>query len=131
MRAPTDSTYTSQKTIADGDYPGVAAGTYSLKAAARTTYSDENTFCVDLIVENPGATVDVDWEQMTIDLRGHTLQSSWNCAVDGSSGIVTVTPAADIVTVPARNKRSFGFCVSRSAVPSKANYQVLIKTLKW
>jgi hypothetical protein len=131
MRAPADSTFTSKKTIADGDYAGVLEGSYSLKVAARTTYSDEGTLCVELILENPNTAIDVDWEQMTIDLRGHTLQSSWNCAVAGATGIVTVTPAADTVTVRARNKTAFGLCVSRSAVPSKANYQVLIKTLTW
>jgi len=56
----------------------------------------------------------VDWQQMTIDLRGHTLRSSWNCTVAGAAGIVTVTPTADTKTVRARSKTSFGFCVSRT-----------------
>jgi len=131
LRAPADSTYTSTKAVADGDYAGVAAGTYSLKAATRTTYSDEDTFCVTVILENPNTTIDLDWQQTTIDLRGHTLQSSWNCTVAGAAGIVTVTPTADTKTVRARSKTSFGFCVSRSTVKSKANYQVTVKTLQW
>ena len=130
-RAPTDSTYASTKAVVDGDYAGVAAGTYSLKVAARTTYSDQDTFCVTIILENPSTAVDVDWQQMTIDLRGHTLQSAWNCTIAGVEGIVAVTPTADTTTVRARNKTSFGFCVSRSATESKASYQVMVKTVKW
>ena len=62
------------------------AGTYSLKVATRTTYSDNGTFCVDVTLENPSDKVDVDWEQMTIDLRGHALRNSWNSAIAGSTG---------------------------------------------
>ena len=116
VKAPGDSTYTSKKTVADGDFPGVPAGTYSLKVAARTTYSDEGMFCVNVILENPSDKVDIDWEQMTIDLRGHTLQNSWNGTIAGTTGIVTVTPTADTTTVRARNKTSFGFCVLRNTV---------------
>ena len=76
--------------------------------------------------------MDIDWEQMTIDLRGHTLQNFWNSTIAGSTGIVTVTPTADITTVRALSKTSFGFCVLRNTVSkSKANYQVLVKTLLW
>ena len=132
VKAPGDSTYTSKKTVADGDFPGVPAGTYSLKVAARTTYSDEGMFCVNVILENPSDKVDIDWEQMTIDLRGHTLQSSWNGTIAGTTGIVTVTPTAETTMVRARNKTSFGFCVLRNTVSrSKVNYQVLVKTLLW
>jgi hypothetical protein len=89
-------------------------------------------FCVDVIVENPNNQIDVDWQQMTIDLRGHTLQDSWSSAVDGTTGIVTVTPTAETTTIRARNKTSFGLCLRRNTVsPSKANYQVLVKTLLW
>src|SRR6185295_20087092 len=101
------STYTSKKTVADGDFPDVPAGTYSLKVATRTTYSDQDTFCVNVIVENPSDNVDIDWEQMTIDLRGHTLQSSWSSTIAGDTEIVTVTPTKEVATVRARNKTSF------------------------
>jgi hypothetical protein len=131
VRAPSDSTYTSKKTVGAGDNVGVPGGTYSLEVATRTTYSDEDTFCVNVILENPSDTVDVDWEQMTIDLHGHTLQSSWSSAIVGSTGIVTVTPTAETRTVRARNKTSFGFCVLRNPVRSKANDQVLVKALHW
>jgi hypothetical protein len=83
-------------------------------------------------LENPSDKVDVDWQHMTIDLRGHTLQSSWSSAIVGSTGIVTVTPTADTKTVRARSKTSFGFCLLRDTVAqSKAHYQVLIRTLQW
>lgn len=95
-------------------------------------YSDEDTFCVNVTLENPSDTADVDWEQMAIDLRGHTLQRSWNSAIVGSTGIVTVTPAADSRTVRARSKTSFGFCMQRDTkTRTKAQYQVLVKSLKW
>ena len=132
VRAPSDSTYTFKKTVGASDAAGVAAGTYSLKVATRTTYSDEDTFCINVILENPSATVDVDWAQMTIDLRGHTLQNSWNSTIVGTTGIVTVSPSADSRTVRARNKTSFGFCVLRNTMGgSKANYQVMVKALLW
>jgi endoglucanase len=132
VRAPSDSTYTATKTVDAGDYAGVPAGTYSLKVATRTTYSDDDMFCVNVILENPSDKVDVDWQHMTIDLRGHTLQSSWSSAIVGSTGIVTVTPTADTKTVRARSKTSFGFCLLRDTVAqSKAHYQVLIRTLQW
>jgi endoglucanase len=132
VRAPTDSTFTSKKTIADGDFPDVPAGTYSLKVAARTTYSDNQMFCVNVILENPSDTLDVDWTQMTIDLRGHTLQNSWSSAIAGTTGNVTVTPTADTRTVRALSKTSFGFCLLRNTVArSKAHYQVVVKTLQW
>jgi endoglucanase len=132
VQAPSESTYTSKKQVAAGDYADVPAGSYSLKVATRTTYSDEARFCVNVILENPSDMVDVDWEQMTIDLRGHTLQSSWNSTIVGSTGVVTVTPMAETRTVRARNKTSFGLCVLRnSGVSSKANYQVKVKALLW
>ena len=132
VRAPGDSTYTSTKTVADGDFPDVPAGTYSLKVATRTTYSDDEIFCVDVILENPSDTVDINWEQMTLDLRGHTLEGSWSSIIAGTTGIVTVTPTADTTTVPARNKVSFGLCVVRNTeFKSKVNSQVLVKTLLW
>jgi len=131
-RAPSDSTFTSNKTVADGDFADVAAGTYSLKVAARTTYSDQDLFCVNVTLENPSDQIDIDWAQMTIDLRGHTLQASWSSTIEGTTGIVTVTPAADTTTVRARSKTSFGFCVLRNTVSaSKSNSQVLVKTLIW
>jgi hypothetical protein len=132
VRAPSDSTFTSNKAVADGDFPGVPAGTYTLKAAVRTTYGDQDTLCVVVILENPSDKVDIDWQEMTIDLRGHTLQNSWSSTIAGTTGIVTVTPTADAKTIRARNKTSFGFCVLRNTTSkTKANYQVVIKTLVW
>ena len=120
VRAPGDSTYTSNKTVADGDFPDVPAGTYSLKAATRTTYSDEDMFCVDVILENPSDKVDIDWAQMTIDLRGHTLQSFLEQHHRRSTtAIVTVTPTADTATVRARNKTSFGCACCATTCPGR------------
>jgi len=132
FHAPGNSTYASKKTVEAGDFEGVPAGTYSLKVATQTTYSDNDTFCVNLILENPSDKVDIDWEQMAVDLRGHTLENSWNCAIDGTKGVVTVTPTAASKTVRALNKTSFGFCLRRNtASMAKAHYQVRVKSLKW
>ena len=121
-----------QGTVADGDYPDVPAGAYSLKVATRTTYSDNDTFCVNVILENPSDKVDADWEQMTIDLRAHTLTNFWNSTIDGSIGVVTVTPTAETRTVRALSKTSFGFCLRRSTLTKAKGYApVLVKTLKW
>jgi hypothetical protein len=110
----------------------VPAGAYSLKVAARTTYSDEGMFCVNVTLQNPSDKVDINWKQMTIDLRGHTLENSSSSTIAGTTGIVTVTPTAENTTVRASNKTSFGFCVLRDTVSkSKVNYQVLVRTLLW
>jgi hypothetical protein len=132
LKAPVDSFYTTTKTVADGDYPDVPAGPYMLKVAARTTYSDNETFCVSVILENPSDKVDADWEQMTIDLRAHTLTSFWNSTIEGSTGVVAVTPTAETRTVRALSKTSFGLCLQRSTLSKAKGYlQILVKSLKW
>ena len=130
--APADRAFAATKTVAAGDLPGVPAGTYALKVATRTSYGDADTFCVVLVLENPSAAVDVDWQRMTIDLRGHTLASAWNVAVEGSTGVVAVTPTDDSRTVRARGKTSFGLCLRRDARSrSKAVAQVVVGSLQW
>ena len=85
-----------------------------------------------LVLENPSATVDVDWQRMTIDLRGHTLASAWNAGVAGSAGVVAVTPTADSRTVHARGKAAIGLCLRRDAASrARAAAQVVVKTLLW
>ena len=75
-RAPSDSTFTSTKTVEAGDFVDVPAGTYSLKVSTRTTFSDNETFCVTMTLENASDVIDVDWKELTVDLRGHTLESA-------------------------------------------------------
>jgi len=125
-------TWTSpKKAVADGDYPGVPAGSYALKVAVRTTASAADTFEVVVVVENPNAAVDVDWRQMTLDLHGHTLDGAWNADVAGSTGRVTVTPAAAAATLPARGKASFSLRLRRDVgPPAKANMQLTVKGLQ-
>jgi hypothetical protein len=127
--APGDQGFTSSKTIPLTN--GVPAGTYSLKVETRTTYGDNNTFCVNLAVYNPNANVDIDWTSMTVDLRGHTLQSGWNSTIVGTTGVITITPAASTKTVLAGNKNSVGFCATRTANKDQDHYQVLVKSLTW
>ena len=130
--APADRSWTATKTVAPGDHPGVPAGAYTLKVATRTTFSDADTFCVILVLENPSAGIDVDWQQMAVDLHGHALQSSWNVAVDGTTAQVTLTPVAQAKTVVARGKTSFGLCLRRdTASASKGKLQVQVKSLQW
>jgi len=131
-RAPSDSTFTSTKTVAAGDFANVPAGTYMLKVSTRTTFSDDETFCVTMTVENASDLVDVDWKEMTIDLRGHTLESCWNSANAGTTGIVTMTPTADASTVRALSRSSIGLCLRRNTQSKTKSYaQVTIKSLSW
>ena len=132
LPAPPDRSFAATKAVAAGDQPGVPAGSYALKVATRTTSSDADAFCVVLVLENPSAAIDIDWQRMTIDLRGHTLVNAWNASVAGSAGVVTVTPTADSRTVHARGKAAFGLCLRRDAASLvRAASQVVVKTLLW
>jgi endoglucanase len=57
VKAPGDATFISNKTVHTGEIVDVPAGTYALKVTTRTTYSDEDMFCVVVILENPSATI--------------------------------------------------------------------------
>lgn len=132
LPSPRDGSYISKKTVSAGEHAGVPVGPYVLKVALRSIDGDDDRFCVQIIVENPSAILDVDWQQMSIDLRGHALLEAWNCQVAGTAGLVTVTPIEQTRTVRARNKTSFGFCVRRDRVSqSRASYQVRVKALNW
>lgn len=126
---PGDQGFSSVRTIAAGG--SVPAGTYTMKVETRTTYSDNSTFCVNLAVYNTSTKIDVDWSEMTVDLRGHTLSSSWNSTVTGTSGVIKIAPVASTKTVVAGQKNSVGFCVKRNSDASKNYYQVLVKSLTW
>lgn len=129
VESPGDQGFTSTKTILAGQ--GAPAGTYTLKAETRTTYGDNNTFCVNIAVYNTNTTVDIDWKEMTVDLRGHTLSSAWNSTVVGTTGVITIRPVDSTKTVLAGNKNSVGFCVARTTDKDKDHYQVLVKSLVW
>ncbi len=131
LRSPGATSYSSKKTVSAGEYSGVPAGIYALAVAVRTSDGDDDQFCVQITIENTSLTVDVDWQRMAIDLRGHQLLKAWNCQVAGTAGLVTVTPTEQAKTVLAGNKTSFGLCVRRNRVKSKAHYQVSVKALAW
>lgn len=129
IKSPGDQGFTSSKVVGDG-YT-LPAGTYLLKAATRTTYGDNTSVVVDIIMSNDQTNCDIDWESMTIDMRGHTIQNFWNCTITGTTGIVNVKPLTATKTVRAMNKNSFGFSFARNPDKNKAHYQVLIKGIKW
>lgn len=128
-KAPGDQGFTSTKTIGDGC--SVPKGTYSLTAATRTTYSDDESVSVDIILSSNQTAYDITYEEIIIDLRGHTINSFWNCTIEGTSGIVTVKPTADTKLVRALNRNAIGFNFKRMADVDKKHYQVLVKSIKW
>lgn len=130
VKTPGDQGYNTLRTVGAGK--DIPAGDYVLKTATRTTYSDANIACVNIILSNDHADVDLSWDSITLDMRGHTLQDVWNATVSSSNGtLITITPTADTKNVLAQNKTSFGFCFKRSSDPNTAYYQVLIKGVKW
>ena len=85
-----------------------------------------------MTLENASDSIDVDWNEMTVDLRGHTLESCWNSANAGTTGIVTITPTADAATVRALSRSSIGLCLRRNTQSKTKSYaQVTIKSLTW
>lgn len=130
VKFPGDQGFNSSKMVLANQ--NVPAGTYTIKTATRTTYSDTNTVCVNLFFTNEHTNVDLSWDSITIDLRGHTLQDYWNCTLLSASGTtITLVPTTDTKTILAQNKVSIGFCFKRMTDPTKSYYQVLVKSIKW
>lgn len=132
LPSPSDGSYASKKMVNAGEHGDVPVGLFVLKVAVRSIDGDDDHFCVQIIVENPSAKVDIDWQQMSIDLPGHELLEAWDCQVAGTAGLVTVTPVEQTKAVRARSKTSFGFCVRRDRVSTtRESYQVRVKALTW
>lgn len=128
---PINITPTTTTVKAPGDQSYNSAKTYTIKTSTRTTYSDNSYVSIDVVLSNDHIDVDLAWDEMKIDLRGHKLNAFWNCTIEGTEGIVTVKPTAATKLVRAQNKTSIGFSFQRMADPTKAHYQVLIKSVKW
>lgn len=128
-KAPGDQGFTSTKKIPDGY--NVPAGDYSLTVATRTTYSDNSTVVVDLIMYSNQSKYDLSWDSMTIDLRGAMLGSFWDCSIVGTTGIITITPTSNTKKILANNKNGFGFTFTRSSDKSISYYQPLVKKINW
>lgn len=111
-------------------YPEIQPATYSVRARVRTTYSDADTFCVVVVLENPNDGVEIDWHQITIDLRGHTLIDWWDADVVGTKGWVTVTSADHTRTLGAHNKKAFGLCLKRDDTALRTDEQIRIRDLQ-
>jgi hypothetical protein len=132
IRAPGDQGFTTTKVVPAGQ--AVPAATYTLSCATRTSYSDQTSFSVNFILQNDHTNVDLSWDQMQIDMRGHTINNIWNATIvstDPSTGVVTIAPMAGTKTVLAQSRNSFGFYAIRTSNVSTAHYQVLIKLIKW
>ena len=96
------------------------------------TYSDADSFCVAVIVENPNDEVEIDWQEMTIDVLGHTLVDWWDADLAGTTGWVTAKPSDATRTIGAHNKTSFGLCLKRDATTTVlGNEQIRIRDLRW
>jgi endoglucanase len=130
--APHDRVVTFKKQIHPGTYPDVGEGSYSMRARTRTTSSDDETFCVAILLENPNKRFEVDWHDMTIDLRQHKILDWWDADLSGISGWVTAKPSDLIRTVQPQNKISFGLCLQRDqTTPFSGNDQIAVKGLRW
>lgn len=118
--------FTANKIVGTG-YANAPAGTYTLQFNTVVTYSDETNFCVDIIVTNNNQNYDIGWDSLQLDLRNHTLASSGDCSVTGTTGIVTVVPTNKMVL--SKNKSAFNLCLTR-ATDATSYYQVLVKSVK-
>ncbi len=129
-KAPTDQSFSVNKIIPAG--LSIPAGTYTFKAITRTVWSDQDSVCVNIILNNNYTNVDFTWKSITVDLRGHVLQDYWNSTILSKSGAtITFGPSAGSDIVVAGNKNNFGFCFQRMVDPTKAYYQVLVKSIDW
>lgn len=131
--APPDdrNPFTARAKAAPGQYPGVKEGTYTIRVRIRTTYSDQETFCVAIILENPNAGFEIDWRDLTVDLRGHTLVDWWDANVIGTTGSVTAKSSDETRTISSHNKSSFGLRLKRDQTPLRSNEQLRIRDLRW
>jgi hypothetical protein len=129
-KSPGDQGKNFTKTVGSGQ--AVPAGTYTLKTAIRTTFGDQTGFSVNIFLQNDHSNVDFVWEELHLDLRGHTLDSVWNATAEGtdSNGFTIFKPTNDTKTVRALNRNSFGFYLKRATNEAR-DYQVLAKTIKW
>lgn len=107
----------------------IPPNSYPLSVLTRTTYADLTTFVDQIILSNPSKLYDMDWREMYLDLRGHTLKSFWDCNVEGTQGIVKITPTTNSRTVLANGRNAFGLVIQRQKDPSKNYYQVLVNSV--
>lgn len=78
-------------------------------------------WCGEIVLTNQNPTTAVGTWNITLDLGGTTLGSSWSGAFSASSGIISVTPAAWNTTVAPLATTRAGFCASKtdgSTLPS-------------
>lgn len=128
VKAPGDQGFTSTKVVKDG-YDNVNAGVYGLRVYTRTSWSGANGFCINMTFENVHE-YDLTWEELSLDLRNHTISNFGNCTVIGTSGTVIVKPTDGTKTIPANNRVSINMCFNR-AKDATNYYQVLVKSIKW
>ncbi len=131
-KAPGDQGISVKKVVATG--MDVPAGTYAMTVQTRTTFSNQTSFVASVILTNAHANVDLSWQEMVIDLRGHVISSMWGVEVlntNATTGFVTIRPTGGVpMSVLSQGKNGFGFYLTRSA-GATLNYQVLVKSVKW
>jgi len=132
-KAPADQSTSTKKVVPTG--MNVPAGTYTLTVQTRTMYSDQTSFTASISLSNAHTNVDLSWQEMVIDLRGHTISSIWGAEVlsaDPATGFVTVRPVGGIpMTVLSQGRNGFGFFLTRTTTAAALNNQVLVKSIKW
>lgn len=130
-KVPGDQSKNFTKVVETGQ--AVPAGTYTFKTMVRASFSDQTSFSAQVTILNDHTDVDFTWQSMTVDTRGHTIESAWGATVSApdANGIVTVTADPANNKIQAQNRNGFGMYVKRGPDPEKAHYQLLVKTLKW
>ncbi|CAN5950581.1 unnamed protein product [Sphagnum jensenii] len=128
LACPSDQGYTAYLVNPTGN--SVPAGKYPLGIYTRTTYASTAMFVDQFILSNPSTLYDLTWKSITLDLRGHTISSFWDCTVTGTSGVVTITPTTDSQTVLANGRNAFGIAINRQT-GSGASYQALVKKVSF
>lgn len=132
-KAPGDQGLSVKKIVPVG--MDVPAGTYTMSIQTRTTFSDQGSFVASVILTNAHTNVDLSWQEMVVDLRGHVISNIWGAEVlstNPATGFVTIRPVGGIpMMVLSQGKNGFGFYLTRSTTTAALNYQVLVKSVKW
>ena len=124
LACPSGQGFTGYCNIPDGQT--IPKGSYPLGVQTMVTYASTTMFVDEFILSNPSTTYDLTWKSLTLDLRGHSIQSFWDCTVTGTTGVVTVTPTDASRTVMANGRNAFGIAITRQSDATKASYQALV-----
>lgn len=112
--------------LVQGSGGSVPVGSYPLGIRTVVSFSSGELFVNHFHLSNPSGKYDLTWKEIWLDLRGHSVGSFWDCVVEGTSGIVKITPTAASGIVMANGRNAFGVVVKRQSDPSRASWQCLV-----